>query len=104
MYDTVKHLSGQDFKMAAVVKRKNGELLKFKEERLNWWPEHFQVFEQVFLTSTGGGEGRSRGTEAPSGRGDQGGTESRHHGRAPVLDHITAEMLKADPGTTTRRL
>ena len=111
LHDTVKQLTGQGFRKAAAVNSKDGELLKSKEERQNRWAEHFQeVLNREAPASPPQEDDNNRAeeldisAEEPTLEEIRAALGALHNGKAPGLDQITAEMLKADQETTTREL
>lgn len=110
LYDIIKQLAGQNNRQAAAVKNKDGELLKSKEARLSRWKEQF---EEVLNRATPESppedesievEKLDISVEAPTLEEIRAAMKALKNGKAPGADHITAEMLKADPEQTTQEL
>jgi len=92
------------------VKSKNGELLKNKEVRLARWKEHFQeVLNREAPEEPPHEEEEEREeidipVEAPDVLVIKIALKALKNGKAPGVDHISAEMLKADTERTSLEL
>ena len=110
LYSIVKQLTGQHKKQTAAVKNKNGDLIKNKRDRMERWKEHFQdvlnreVPDDPPQASEGEMEELDIHTEAPTIQEIQKALKTLRNGKAPGIDQITAEMLKADIEQTSNEL
>jgi len=111
LYDITKQLTRQSYsRQAAAVKSKNGDLLKSKEARAERWKEHFHEVlnrdppEQPPEEDDEEFEELDISTEPPSLLEIQRAVKQLKNGKAPGVDQITSEMLKADVEQTSVEL
>lgn len=107
LHDVVKQLTGKSYRQTAAVKGKEGKLLKSKSDRLARWKEHFQEVLNREAPDQPPEEGEDKpdeldiDVEAPNLEEIQKAVNSLKNGKAPGVDQVTAEMLKADSKTTS---
>lgn len=111
LYDISRRLSGAKMNTTMPVKDTTGQLLTDPTDQLKRWFEHF---EQLFQVSTRPPTPQhdpprvrriSRvNTEAPSLHEIETAIQSMKSNKAPGVDRISAEMLKADPAISAQLL
>ncbi|XP_058816391.1 uncharacterized protein LOC131679674 [Topomyia yanbarensis] len=111
LYDISRHLSGTKINATMPVKDTSGQLLTDRADQLKRWFEHFENLFQVSATppTTRHDSPRVRritrvNTEAPSLQEIETAIQSMKSNRAPGVDRISAEMLKADPVVSAQPL
>ena len=110
IFSIVKQLTGKANKQTAAVKNKQGKLLKSKKDRLERWKEHFhEVLNRDPPNDpvTEGDDEREEldlSVEAPSMEEIKKAVKALKNGKAPGVDQVTAEMMKADLECTSTEL
>ena len=112
LYNIVKQITGKRTKQIATVKSRNGTLLKdnSKSKRKMRWKEHFkEVLNRNTPENTPQEEDLNRkeldiSVEVPSILEIITALKMLKNGKAPGIDQITAEMLKADIEQTSKEL
>ena len=116
VFSITKQLTGQSYgRQTAAVKNKNGDLLKSKEARMERWKERFEeVLNRNPPEEPAGEESNEEdeeefeeldiSTEPPSIQEIKNAVKALKNDKAPGVDQITAEMLKADIEQTSSEL
>jgi endonuclease/exonuclease/phosphatase family metal-dependent hydrolase len=110
LYGIVKQLTGQGMRQVAAGKSKAGEPLKNKKARQERWKEHFQEVLNRDAPENPPERGEERReeleipTDPPSLQEIQEAVKALKNRKAPGVDQITAEMLKADVEVTSKKL
>ena len=109
LYRITKELKGGFTNRDMPVKDNDGNILASEAEKLNRWREHFQTIlnrpnpnNEADITEAE--EDVEINTNPPTLEEVKAAIKSMKNGKAPGVDSVTAEMLKADPEETPRIL